>query len=469
MKSPPSKPPQGAPAPGSAVGTPSSVENVLHFKWPPPQKAAAPEAESSDEVPNRFTHQGEEEEPDWSPLSFASGSQGQGSPDGSARGGHTASNKGNSDKDNSDHSDNSDNSDYSNDSQGSNHKLGPPFARAVICGEGMVYSLASKEQTSEAIQWALTADLDVGATLPPPLLGAAMETLMQQWSCTPANHAKRRRGQGSATTDLTGANTTTSRAVLKGRFKAWSRLVFGDMLILQSIVLTGRYSTGHLARVGQAQRGMQQQATYIKVVGIERTATGKSQQENRKWLRWVENQLLARGVNISRASSSATASAPAACQNCSGEATHACKICKQALCQRCCRSDRCLNTGQCSNFIDPPSTKGKGKGKGKGKSNRELLSEYQRLAEAVTLYVDRTGRGRRPDGTWGTSALAARGAVWQTAPENEPTGQCHRCGWWSTSTLWRCSYCHQELCFWCSSWDGGVCHCGRSCGSTRHQ
>ena len=173
---------------------------------------------------------------------------------------------------------------------------------------------------------------------------------------------------------------------------------------------------------------MQQQATYIKVVGIERTATGKNQQENRKWLRWVENQLLARGVNISRASSSATASAPAACKNCT-----------------------------------------KGKGKGKGKSNKELLSEYQRLAEAVTLYVDRTGRGRRPDGTWGTSALAARGAVWQTAPENEPTGQCHRCGWWSTSTLWRCSYCHQELCFWCSSWDGGVCHCGRSCGSTRHQ
>ena len=165
---------------------------------------------------------------------------------------------------------------------------------------------------------------------------------------------------------------------------------------------------------------MQQQATYIKVVGIERTATGKSQQENRKWLRWVENQLLARGVNISRASSSATASAPAACKNCT-----------------------------------------KGKGKGKGTSNKELLSEYQRLAEAVTLYVDHTGRGRRPDQTWGTSVLAAQGAIWQTSPENEPTGQCHHCGWWSTSTLWRCSYCQQELCLWCSSWDRGVCHCGR--------
>ena len=187
MKSPPSKPPQGASAPGSAVGTPSSDEKMLRFKWPPPHTAAA--AESSDEVPNRFTQP--EEEPDWSPLSSPSGSHG--SPDGSARGGHTASNRGNSDKDNSDHSYDSDNSHYSNHSQGSNHKLGPPFAKAVICGEGMVNSLASEEQTSEAIQWALTArvaqlqqaDLDVGATLPPPLLGAAMETLMQQWSCSP--------------------------------------------------------------------------------------------------------------------------------------------------------------------------------------------------------------------------------------------------------------------------------------------
>ena len=112
--------------------------------------------------------------------------------------------------------------------------------------------------------------------------------------------------------------------------------------------------------------------------------------------------------------------------------------------------------------LHPPDTKGKGKGKAKGMSNRELEEQYRERVARVNEYVDKTGRGRRADGTWGASAHAAMGAMWLTAPEYRARGQCGHCGWQS-SELWRCAFCHAELCMWHARWEGRVCHCSEGC------
>jgi hypothetical protein len=158
----------------------------------------------------------------------------------------------------------------------------------------------------------------------------------------------------------------------------------------------------------------------------------------------------------------ATGSAPTTCCQCHWNSDSTCILCHRALCSRCRRGRQCINTGDCKNYIDPPATKGKGKGKAKGMSNKQLLASYNEMAAKVNAYVDNTGRGRRSDGTWGTGALAAMGTMWLTAPQFTPTGQCGRCSWRSTD-LWRCTYCHMELCHWHSSWEGRSCHCAGGC------
>ena len=97
---------------------------------------------------------------------------------------------------------------------------------------------------------------------------------------------------------------------------------------------------------------------------------------------------------------------------------------------------------------------GKGKGSGKGMTTQELLERYEDMANKVDAYVDLTGRGRRTDGTWGSGALAARGTMWLTVPEMQATGKCGRCDWRTPTglPLYRCHYCHAELCQWCCQW-----------------
>jgi len=161
----------------------------------------------------------------------------------------------------------------------------------------------------------------------------------------------------------------------------------------------------------------------------------------------------------------ATESAPTCC-HCSRSSEGECRLCHRALCRLCRRGWVCLNTGNCRNYVNPPASKGKGKGK--GMSNQQLLEQYQEMANKVNKYVDDTGRGRRSDGTWGPSARAAMGAMWLTAPEFAARGHCGYChGRSSDGELFRCAYCHVELCWEHCRWEGRLCHCAGECRGAR--
>lgn len=293
--------------------------------------------------------------------------------------------------------------------------------------------------------------MDIHATLQPEMLKEAMESLLQQWSKTPANGAnKRRHGETSP--------MTQARHALKSRFKAWARMVYGDFIILQSILITGKYSSTHVGAVAKIRAEQKFQTTYGRIVAPHTEA--RTHQSNRKWMRWLENQMLARGLRVPT-TPLATDSAPTCC-HCIAVSSSNCGICHRPLCSRCRRGRVCINTGNCRNYIDPPVSKGKGKGRGKGMSDHELVEKYREMVARVNAYVDSTGRGRRADGTWGSSARAAMGAMWLTSPEFAATGQCGRCGW-RADDLWRCTYCHMELCMWHASWEGSSCHCPGGC------
>lgn len=330
----------------------------------------------------------------------------------------------------------------------------------------MMYTLATDMETRDAIRWALSARVaqllaegkPLDATLPPELLKKAMDDLLQQWRATAAN--KRRHGEASPMTE--------SSHVIKGRFKAWARLVFGDLMILQSIVITGEYSGRHLDAVAKI-RTLQREQTMFGNIVAPRAAAGKDHQNNRKWMKWLENQLRSRGAQVPRhrgsaSSRSVTDSGPT-CAHCHYSSNSTCQLCCRPLCRSCRRGGVCLNTGDCRNFRNPPATMGKGKGRGKGMTTQEMLEKYEDVAKKVERYVNHTGLGRRPDGSWGSGALAARGSMWLTAPEFRATGICSKCKWEARhgTSLYRCCYCHMELCQWHAQWVAGLCRCGGGC------
>jgi len=345
---------------------------------------------------------------------------------------------------------------------------------------GSTYSLASVEQMHEAIRWALSARVrvleaeghrqcDLTQTLTETKVKEAMEYLIEQWSKTPSN--KRRHGEMSSP-------VTDTRAQVKGRFKAWARMVFGDLLILQSIVLTGKYSPAHMRTVTGVHTEQKAQAQWGRVVAYD--TNGKSHQHHRKMMNWLGNVIKARGLPLPRApwatgsaptgfpspgARLATESAPTCC-HCSHSSEGECRLCHRALCRLCRRGWVWLNTGNCRNYVNPPASKGKGKGK--GMSDQQLLEQYQEMANKVNKYVDDTGRGKRSDGTWGPSAHAAMGAMWLTAPEFAARHQCGYCQMWARDTeLFRCAYCHVELCWEHCRWEGRLCHCAGECRGAR--
>lgn len=332
------------------------------------------------------------------------------------------------------------------------------------------YTLANEEQTHEAIRWVLAArviqlqanGLDLNATLPGPLYEVALDSLVTQWSGTPANGSnKRRHGETSPMAPI-----KQTRHDVKSRFKAWARMVYGDIIFLQSILLTGLCSPEHVAAVAKVQASHRAQTNYAQTVAPDSEA--RTHQKNRKMMKWLENQMQARGLPVptdADPTQVATGSAPT-CSQCRSISSSECITCHRPLCNQCCRGNRCINVGNCKNYIDPPATKGKGKGKAKGMSNRELVEQYRVYVARVAEYVDKTGRGRRADGTWGASAHAALGAMWLTTPEYRARGQCY-CGWQSDE-LWRCSFCHVELCMWHARWEGRVCHCSEGCRQHGH-
>jgi hypothetical protein len=260
------------------------------------------------------------------------------------------------------------------------------------------------------------------------MLKEALEDLMQQWSKTPSN--KRRRGEMSSP-------VTDTRQQVKGRFKAWARVVFGDLLILQSIVLTGKYSPAHIRTGSSVHTEQKAQAQWGRVVAYDTNA--KSHQHHRKMMNWLGNQIRARGLPLPT-----TGSAP------TGFPSPGARLATESA--------------PTWNYVNPPASKGKGKGK--GMSNQQLLEQYQEMANKVNKYVDDTGRGRRADGTWGTSARAAMGAMWLTAPEFAARGHCGHCQSRS-SELFRCAYCHVELCWQHCRWEGRLCHCAGECRGAR--
>jgi hypothetical protein len=304
------------------------------------------------------------------------------------------------------------------------------------------------------------------ATLKAEMLKKAMDELLRQWSSTAAN--KRRHGEASPMTE--------PAKVLKGRFKAWARLVFGDLLILQSIVLTGQYSSSQLRKVSQIRASVQEQTKIARVIAPQ-SGDAKEHQNNRKWMKWLENQLRSRRVPLPGRSHPVTGSVNGSgtssglkCSGCPRSSDSTCRLCSRPSCRSCMRGGVCLNTGACKNLRTPPETMGKGKGSGKGMTTQELLERYQDMANKVDAYVDLTGRGRRTDGTWGSGALAARGAMWLTTPEMQATGTCGVCRWYSPSNgtpLYRCHYCHTELCIGCCQWVAGMCRCSGGCSQPR--
>ena len=334
----------------------------------------------------------------------------------------------------------------------------------ATCGHNSgfsIYSLATEEQTHEAFRWALAArviqleanDMDVNATLRPEMFKQAMEALMQQWSRTDAN--KHRHGETSP--------MTQSRRALKSRFRVWARAVYGNFIILQSLLITGKYSSTHVGLVAKVQANQTIQYTYGRIMAPHTEA--RKHQRNRKWMRWLENQMQARGL-LKPTTRMATDSAPP-CSHCFAVSSSECIICHRPLCGQCRRGKQCINTGNCRNYIDPPTSKGKGKGRAKGMSNQQLVETYHKMVAKVNAYVDSTGRGRRADGTWGSSAYATMGAMWLTSHEFAATGQCGICSWRSDD-LWRCTFCHIELCDWHIRWKGSAGHCPGGCEQRAH-
>jgi len=162
--------------------------------------------------------------------------------------------------------------------------------------------------------------MDIHATLQPEMLKEAMEALLQQWSKTPANGAnKRRHGETSP--------MTQARHALKSRFKAWARMVYGDFIILQSILITGKYSSTHVGAVAKIRAEQKFQTTYGRIVAPHTEA--RTHQNNRKWMRWLENQMLARGLRAPT-TPLATDSAPTCC-HCIAVSSSNCVICLRHL------------------------------------------------------------------------------------------------------------------------------------------
>ena len=130
------------------------------------------------------------------------------------------------------------------------------------------------------------------------------------------------------------------------------------------------------------------------------------------------------------------------------------------------RDGICLNVGECSRESrNPGSSKGfgshgTGEGKGSGKSTSELLHRLQELNTEIAAYVQKSGRGRRPDGTWGhgsqaSNAIALRVGLTQFADRCIAPG----CNWDRPQDLFRCEFCQAKICSWHHCWVGGRCHC----------
>jgi hypothetical protein len=389
-------------------------------------------------------------------------------------------------------------------------------AQAVIRDETTgAYSLASVADSKQALNWVIAArtrqlqlhGLAVDSQLTPVMYKSALDELRKDFARSPANRPTKR-----AHTDSNG-RAALSNKDLKSNFKAMCHMVFGDQMVVASILVNGQHGPDEMAVLTKRIQELREQRRHLPK---SQQALAKQHQSNRKWRNTIINTLKRRGVDMESASGSSSQCsscqratwltckrcARSVCTSCSRHphyvTLHIAQTCLVSLCMSCppcfrgpyivtlcahgCRGGHCLNTGTCRNAaqLGPGSSKGsssKGSshswcghssgrrcsGKGWGKSTEELLDELPQLNMAIDSYVKESACGKYADGTWAHGSQSSKSVAWRMREPSEPT--CciaPGCSW--AQGLLRCDHCHARICTWHCSWAGGRCHCTSSDG-----
>jgi hypothetical protein len=207
-----------------------------------------------------------------------------------------------------------------------------------------MYSLASEEDSQAALDWVLAArtrqlqknQLSVGCMLPPALLKVALGELLADFARSPANRpCVGTRAHDSSTTTATAASSTAPARKLKSIFKAMCHMVFGDQIVVMTILVHGRYGPDLMAELSEKIREARAQR---RCVPKTQQAATRRHQQVRKLRNSIRNTLLARGVNLD--GQRVAASADGACSSYHGTSSFSCPRCGRALCTSCSRQTR---------------------------------------------------------------------------------------------------------------------------------